>query len=93
MIHSRRELPEVGQGRLVLLDSGNPAVFAHACERQGRGIAAFHNLSSEPCAVDLNGLDRELRDESLPADQDYGELDPASLALGPYGYRWLRFAG
>jgi maltose alpha-D-glucosyltransferase / alpha-amylase len=90
-VEARRKLPEIGQGRLVLLKTDNPAVFAHACESRGRGIAAVHNLSPEPCAFGLNGLDRELRDESLPADREYGEFDPARVALGPYGYRWLRF--
>jgi maltose alpha-D-glucosyltransferase/alpha-amylase len=90
-IQARHKLPEIGQGRLVLLETDSPCVFAHACERQGRGIAAVHNLSAEPCSVRVNGLDRELRDDALPRDRDYGELDPSNLALGPYGYRWLQF--
>jgi maltose alpha-D-glucosyltransferase / alpha-amylase len=90
-VHARRALPEIGCGRLVLLDTDNPSVFAHACEWQGRGVAAVHNLSSEPCAFTLQGLDRDLREDSLPTDGDSGEFDASRLTLGPYGYRWLRF--
>jgi maltose alpha-D-glucosyltransferase / alpha-amylase len=90
-IQARRRLPEIGLGRLELLETDSPSVFAHACEWRGRGIAAFHNLASEPRTFRLRGFDRELRDDSLPGDRDYGELDPSNVALGPYGYRWLRF--
>jgi maltose alpha-D-glucosyltransferase / alpha-amylase len=89
-IEARRKLPEIGRGRLVLLETDSPRVFAHACEWQGRRLAAVHNLASEPCAFRVNGLDGEIRDDSLPRDRDYGELDPSNLALGPYGYRWLQ---
>jgi hypothetical protein len=34
---------------VLLLETDSPSVFAHACERRGRGIAAVHNLASEPC--------------------------------------------
>ena len=107
MVHARRRLPEIGQGRLALIETDNPSVFAHACERQGSGIAAVHNLAAfrqrygngprvvnlaaEECTFRLHGFDRELRDDSLPRDQDYDAFDSSSGALGPYGYRWLRF--
>jgi maltose alpha-D-glucosyltransferase/alpha-amylase len=84
-------LPEIGLGRLVLLETDNPSVFAHACEASGRGIAAVHNLSPDPCTFTLNGFARELRDDSLPSDRDYGEFDPSNGTLDPFGYRWLRF--
>jgi maltose alpha-D-glucosyltransferase / alpha-amylase len=90
-IEARRKLPEIGRGRLVLLETDHPSVFAHACEWRERGIAAVHNLASEPCMFRLQGFDHELRDDSLPSDSDYGEFDPSNGSLGPYGYRWLRF--
>jgi maltose alpha-D-glucosyltransferase/alpha-amylase len=84
-------LPEIGRGRLVLLETDNPSVFAHACELRGRGVAAVHNLGDEPCTFTLTGFDHELHAETLPRDREYGELDLSRVELGPYGYRWLRF--
>jgi maltose alpha-D-glucosyltransferase/alpha-amylase len=91
MIATRRGLPEIGQGRLMLLETDNPTVFAHACEWRGRGIAAVHNLAGEPCTFSLQGFDRELHAETLPGDREYSEFDPSRGELGPYGYRWLSF--
>jgi maltose alpha-D-glucosyltransferase/alpha-amylase len=91
VVRVRHELPEIGNGRLVLLDTDNPSVFAHACEWQGRGVVAVHNLASEECTFAIRGFDRELREDSLPRDKDSGEFDRSNLTLGPYGYRWLRF--
>jgi maltose alpha-D-glucosyltransferase / alpha-amylase len=90
-IEARRGLPEIGQGRLGLLETDSPSVFAHACESPRGGIVALHNLASEPVTFRLRGIDYDLREESLPSDRDYGPLDPSRVELGPYGYRWLRF--
>jgi maltose alpha-D-glucosyltransferase/alpha-amylase len=91
LIEVRRKLTEVGRGRLVLLETDNPSVFAHACESRGSGIAAFHNMASDPCTFRLHGFDQELRPDDLPSDRDYGPFDPSKGELGPWGYRWLRF--
>jgi len=41
-IEARRGLPEIGLGRLELLETDSPSVFAHACESPRGGIVALH---------------------------------------------------
>jgi maltose alpha-D-glucosyltransferase/alpha-amylase len=93
-IRARKELPELGWGGWRVLDTDQPAVLAHRCDWQGRGVLALHNLGPEALQVQV-AADDDTEDGAamaeLLADQRY---EPAKagqqLDLGPFGYRWLR---
>jgi trehalose synthase len=90
LIRRRRECPELGWGRITLLDAGDPAVFAHRADWEGSTIVAVHSLVDAPREVGLDIGDAEAAvdlfsdDELTPAG---GRLD---VALGRYGHRWFR---
>ncbi|QDG50557.1 trehalose synthase [Persicimonas caeni] len=92
-IHQRLDTPEFGEGEPVLIDTGDPRIFAHRAQEGERFAIAVHNLCGEAIEVDL-GLDCEEREHLLElfADQEYDrwELDDDCLEVGPYGYRWFR---
>ena len=52
----------------------------------------LHNLTDEPCTVDLSSLAGEADElDEVFADQDYGPLAGSKdLELDGYGYRWIR---
>jgi maltose alpha-D-glucosyltransferase/alpha-amylase len=59
-------------------------------------MIAVHNLCDRPCTVTLQPdgtIDAPLIE--LLADQEYEPVEgaPPRVALGPYGYRWLRLGG
>jgi maltose alpha-D-glucosyltransferase/alpha-amylase len=91
LIRRRRESPEIGHGAYRRLDTGDPAVFAHRCDWEGRAIVAVHNLSGRGARVDLSGVDdggpRVLEDLFGRRDAVTGE--GATLDLEPFGFRWF----
>jgi maltose alpha-D-glucosyltransferase/alpha-amylase len=89
LIRRRRECPELGWGRCTVLDAGHAAVLAHRADWEGSTIVALHSFAGERLearleidgeeAVDLFGHDR-----LTPVD------GAVTVALEPYGHRWLR---
>jgi maltose alpha-D-glucosyltransferase/alpha-amylase len=95
-IRTRKELPELGWGAWRVLATDQPAVLAHRCDWQGRGVLVLHNLGPEPVQVKV-GLDDDTgqgRLGELLADRRYppGETG-RPLELEGFGYRWLRLPG
>jgi glycosidase len=94
LIRRYRESPELGWGKLTILEQPHPSVLAHACVWDDGTMVAVHNLGSEPQTVPLTLEDCDsshrlvdlLQDGSTPVS-DKGEVE---LALEGYGYRWLR---
>jgi maltose alpha-D-glucosyltransferase / alpha-amylase len=93
VIRTRKECPEFGWGECRLVETGEPSVFAHCCEAEGRVVLAVHNLGDQACEVELD-LDllerRHLVD--LLGDERYEAVPKGGFAvhLEPYGYRWFR---
>jgi maltose alpha-D-glucosyltransferase/alpha-amylase len=92
MIHTLREAPEVGSGGCTHIDvPAPPGVLAHRADGPSGTMVFLHNLGTDDVEVDLGALAKEA---DLPvevlADQEYGELTFDALALGGYGYRWIR---
>lgn len=92
MIHTLREAPEVGSGSCTHIDvPAPPGVLAHRADGPTGTMAFLHNLGTDDVEVDLRTLAKEA---DLPvevlADQDYGDVKFDALALGGYGYRWIR---
>ena len=94
LIRRRRETPEFGWGTWQLVASRAPTLFVHRCDWQESTVIAAHNLGSGRATV---ALDPELLGECEAIDDLLAEctLEPHDdgslrLALGGYGYRWLR---
>jgi maltose alpha-D-glucosyltransferase/alpha-amylase len=92
LIALRRSCPEVGFGETVLVETDQPAVFAHLCRWRGHAVLALHNLSAEPRQARIDAGVLEGRplvalagDRVYPPSQQDFELDA-------FGYRWLRLA-
>ena len=53
LIRRRRECPELGWGSCEILETGDPAVFAHCCAWRETEVIAVHNLADRPAKVRL----------------------------------------
>ncbi len=90
LMRRRRECPELGWGRVTLLDSGDPAVLAHRADWDGSAILAVHSLVEEPRTVRLPVGEVEAAVD-LFFDAELEPRDGAvEVELGRYGHRWFR---
>jgi trehalose synthase len=91
MIRLRKELPEIGWGEIEVLDAADAAVLALHAEWRGRRLLTLHNFASKAkrVRVPVDGASslRDLLGSTETIDVRGGT---ARVALGPYGYRWLR---
>jgi glycosidase len=95
LIRRRKETPEFGWGTSELIETAEPALFAHRCLWQGSTVVAAHNLSGEKVrgTLDLGVAKGEkveiddLLEERVHAPSSDGTLD---VELDAYGYLWLR---
>lgn len=91
-LRARRQCPELGRGKVQVLEADRDAVFAHACSYDGGAILAVHNLAGEALDVriDTSGLHGEALADVL-GSQERTPLEPrTALSLERYGFRWLR---
>ncbi len=94
----RKEHPAFGRGDLRLLEPDNKAVLAFVRSHEDETLLCVHNLSETPQTVALDvrsclppaagavSVVDLLRGETLGGWED----GTGELALGRYGYRWLR---
>jgi maltose alpha-D-glucosyltransferase/alpha-amylase len=95
LIRARKQCPEMGWGSWEILETGDPAVFAHCCSFREGTVLAVHNLADREAAVriDLGKASGEPWVEIL-GDQPFATVDGSqALELKPYGYRWIRVGG
>jgi trehalose synthase len=92
LIRARRETPELGWGTSTLLETEDPALFAHRCDWEDNAVIAIHNLGARPATAELalgdgaRGVHDLLGDFEEPAARS-GRL---AVTLEGYGGRWLR---
>ncbi len=90
LIRRRRECPEFGWGEWILLDAGDPAVFAQRSDWDGSTVVAVHNLSGREARASLE-LDGDGALVDLFENQDHRlKAGTATLDLAPYGAHWFR---
>jgi glycosidase len=93
LIRRRRECPEIGFGKLEILDAGAPSVLAHRCDWDGSTIVAVHELGGRAVtvALTLDGPDDADSLVDLFSDEvhalDGGQVE---LELEPHAFRWMR---
>jgi len=96
-IRARKELPELGWGTWRVLDTDHPAVLALRRDWHGQGVLALHNLGPEPVKVGVDLGDDVAAGRSMAELLGNRHPEPATtgqpLALGGFGYRWLRLPG
>lgn len=49
----RKQCPEFGYGKLSIVETDEPCVFAHCCEWNHKAVLAVHNLADRECTVRL----------------------------------------
>ena len=92
LIAVRRGCPELGCGAMDVVETGEPAVFAHRCRWDNRELLAVHNLSGKDRTVTLRlhaGRSAMLA-PLLSSDGRTERIEGRLLELDPYGYRWYR---
>jgi maltose alpha-D-glucosyltransferase / alpha-amylase len=96
LIRTRKERPEIGWGRMSMLEAAEPNVFAHCVEWDGSAVLAVHNLAGKACTARL-----PLPAESIAAMRDIfanrqyespGDAE-GRIHLDGYGYRWFGIGG
>jgi maltose alpha-D-glucosyltransferase/alpha-amylase len=98
IIRMRKEVPEIGSGDFSFLPTKTREVLAMRYVWRNNSVLCMHNLSAEPCEVEI----------SLPADdekactlvnllsEDHSSPDEKgkhTILFEPYGYRWFRICG
>ena len=99
LIRVRRETPELGWGSSTLIETADPALFAHRVEWEGSAVIAIHNLADRPATADLDlgpgatGVHDLLADAEEPARRGrlsveprgvWRPLAPGTASLMPY---------
>lgn len=94
LIRQRRETPEIGHGRWSVLPVAEPAVVALRYDWDERTVLVLHNLGAEPLTVefatDATAGWSELEDLFGEGEVSFGRSGRVTVALPPWGYRWLR---
>lgn len=101
-IRMRKEVPEIGWGDFVCLDTGMPDVLALRYDWRNNVVVVVHNLAAAsrkvtfaagPNATGSHAPDQDLLVNLLSEDHSRGKHGKHSIALEAYGYRWYRVGG
>jgi trehalose synthase len=92
LIRARREAPEFGWGTSTLIETEDPAVFAHRCDWEDTSTIAIHNLGARPAsaALELGNGATGVHDLLADTEEKARRGGRLSVELPPYGGRWLR---
>ena len=96
-IRCYRDCPELGWGRLTILDHDQPSALVHRTDWHDGTLLLGHNLGPREVTVDISlpeeagrrCVDLFDRSTSLPIGKD----GAVSMSLEPYGARWFRVIG
>src|SRR6185436_4621176 len=94
LVTTRKQCPELGWGSCQILETGDPAVFAHRCDWSGSAVVAVHNLADRDACVHLRMKEDQAPMVELLGDKPYELVEEdREIKLEPYGYRWFRIGG
>ena len=89
LVRRRRESHEIGHGAYRHLPAGDPAVFAHRCDWDGRSLVAVHNLAGRAARAELAlDLGDDLADRFGDRDVVVDDDGRVVLDLEPHDHRW-----
>jgi maltose alpha-D-glucosyltransferase/alpha-amylase len=98
MIRMRKEVPEIGWGDFVVIQTRDPRIFAMRYDWRNNSVLFVHNLDSKPREVSFSSgipgktgsLLVNLLTEEHSRANDEGKH---RLLMEAYGYRWYRVGG
>jgi trehalose synthase len=94
LIARYRSCPELGWGRLEVLEQPHASVLAHRCTWGDGSLVAVHNLAEEAATVPLRlkdvGEECHLQDLLQDGTTPIAGDGTCEVQLDGYGYRWLR---
>jgi glycosidase len=91
LIRARREAPEFGWGTSTLIETEDPALFAHRCDWEDSTVIAIHNLGARPARAELALGDGATGVHDLLADvEERAPRGRLTVELEGYGGQWLR---
>ena len=98
VLRMRKEIPEIGWGRVSVLRTGTPAVLAVRYDWRNNAALFVHNLSALPREVWIDPGAEGSHDSFLVnlLSEDHsqpGDDGRHCVLLEPYGYRWFRVGG
>ncbi|HYZ15295.1 MAG TPA: alpha-amylase family protein [Candidatus Acidoferrum sp.] len=103
LIRMRKEVPEIGWGDFIVLDTRSPEVLALRYDWRDNAVVVVHNLADTARAVTLRLRAARDADPHRPDDtmlvnllsDDHSRASDGqhTIDLEPYGYRWYRVGG
>jgi maltose alpha-D-glucosyltransferase/alpha-amylase len=91
MIRLRKECPEIGWGKMSVLQTGHDAVLGVQYEWRGNRLVMLHNFADQPLEVRLRLPGVDCLTNLLEATSERARR-PGTFRLGieELGYRWFR---
>ena len=98
IIRMRKEVPEIGSGDFSFIPTKTRQVLAIRYVWRNNSVLCMHNLSAEPCEVQISlGSDDEKSCTLVNLlSEDHSSPDKSGkhfVLFEPYGYRWFRICG
>ena len=98
IIRMRKEVPEIGLGRLTVLKTGTTQVLACRYEWRNNAVLFLHNFASDPVQIKFRTDAAAEKGQNLInlLSDDHSKADAKgthALQIEAYGYRWYRVGG
>ena len=98
VIRMRKEVPEIGWGDFVILNTGDASVLGMRYDWKGNSVVVLHNLHEQPREITFKtGLQGEMGHKLINLLSDNNSMSDEkgrhTLLLEGYGYRWFRAGG
>jgi maltose alpha-D-glucosyltransferase/alpha-amylase len=98
VIRMRKEVPEIGLGRLTVEDTGSVHVLACRYDWRNNAVLFLHNLAGDPVEIKLRTGPKAEKGQNLInlLSGDHSQADAKGIhviRLEAYGYRWYRIGG
>lgn len=98
VIRTRKEVPEIGWGDFVVIETASPAILAIRYDWEGNSVLCVHNLAGTPMEIELatglEGPEGHLLVDLLTGRRCEADAEGRHcLMMERYGYHWFRVGG
>ncbi len=98
IIKMRKEIPEIGWGDFVIIETGDQSVMAIRYDWRNNSVLFVHNFASRPREISMSaevvGDAGQLLVNLLSEDHSQADAEGNHrLLMEAYGYRWYRVGG